>query len=166
MKFFPYLYFMQNNIIIRLAAEEDISAIGTLYSETVRNVNAKDYSPEQVDVWSSSGLDPERWKDRMAKQYFIVAEIDGIIAGFSSIDPKGYLDFMYVHKDYQRKGVAKALLDEIERKAHEQKNGLIYSHVSITARGFFEKHGYKHIRDLNDPYKGVVFVNSLMEKKI
>jgi putative acetyltransferase len=155
-----------HNIWLRPAVESDIPAIGSLYSETVRNVNSKDYSPEQVEVWSLSGDDQPRWRKSIAEQYFIVAEINGIITGFSSIDPEGYLDFMYVHKDYQRMGVAKALLDEIEQKAREQENNLIYSHVSITARGFFEKHGYKHIKDLNDPYKGVVFTNALMEKQL
>ncbi len=156
---------MQNhNITLRTAVEDDIPAIGALYTETVRNVNSIDYPAEQIDVWSLSGHDSERWKKHVAEQYFVLALIDDVIAGFGSIDPNGYLDFMYVHKDYQRMGVAKALLGEIERKAVEQKNPQIYSHVSKTARGFFEKFGYKHVRDLNDPYKGVIFINNLMVK--
>lgn len=149
---------------LRTAVHADIPAIGKLYAETVRNVNNADYSPEQIKIWSASGYEAERWEKRIAEQYFILAEINGKLAGFGSVDPSGYLDFMYVSKDHQRMGVAKAILDEIERKAAEQNNPQIYSHVSKTAFGFFKKHGYKKVRELNDPYKGVVFTNNLMVK--
>jgi putative acetyltransferase len=73
---------------------------------------------------------------------------------------------LYVHKDRQRIGVGAALLNEIERKALEQGNHEIYSHVSRTAKGLFEKHGYIHKEDLRDIYKGVLFINALMLKKL
>ncbi len=158
---------MQNHDIrLRHALEDDIPSIGLLYSETVRNVNSKDYSPGQIAVWSSSGSDPERWKNRITEQHFMVAELSGVVAGFGSITKDGYLDFMYVHKDYQRMGIAKTILNDLERKAAEQNNNLIYSHVSKTAHGFFEKHGYIFMRELSDPYKGVVFINALMIKPL
>lgn len=157
---------MKNNIILRTASIDDIPAIGKLYSETVRNVNSKDYSPEQIKVWSSAGDDYDMWKQRLSSQYFVIAEIQGVLAGFCSVTPTGYLDFLYVSKDHQRMGAAKNLLREIEHKAHEQKNNLIYSHVSKTAKGFFEKFGYKHERDIEDNYKGVMFINALMVKQL
>jgi len=173
----PYIYYIMNSITIRTARENDIAAIGWLFSETVRNVNAKDYTEDEIRAWSSSGENTAMWKKRIDEQYFIVAEINGIIAGFSSIDPKGYLDFMYVHTDYQRMGVAKKLLREIERKAYQQKNTSIFSHVSKTARVFFEKSEYKYSGDIVSPgfiysngkitpYDKVEFINSIMVKEI
>jgi putative acetyltransferase len=106
------------------------------------------------------------WKKRIKEQYFILAVINDVISGFGSIATDGYLDFMYVHKDYQRMGVAKSLLDEIERKAIEQKNPQVYSHVSKTAKGFFEKYGYEHKEDLRDVYKDIIFINALMVKEL
>lgn len=166
-----------NSITLRTATENDIPSIGKLFSETVRNVNAKDYTEEAIRVWSSLGENTGMWKKRIAEQYFIVAQINGVITGFSSIDPAGYLDFMYVHKDYQRMGVAKTLLEEIERKAIEQNNPEIFSHVSKTAMGFFEKAGYRYSGDIVSPgyiysdgivtpYNEVEFINSIMVKKI
>lgn len=151
-------------IKLRTANAGDIPAMSALYSETVQHVNNADYSPEQIKVWSGSAYDSARWEDRISTQYFILAEIDSKLAGFGSVDPNGYLDFMYVSKVHQRMGAAKAILDEIERKAEEQNNPQIYSHVSKTAFGFFEKYGYQKVRELNDPYKGVVFTNNLMVK--
>ncbi len=153
-------------IILRTATEDDIPAIIELYQGTVRTINAPDYTPEQIDVWASGAEDLKRWSDTVHKQYFVIAEIGKSIAGFSSITPEGYLDFLYVHKDRQRMGVGSALLNEIERKALKQGNHEIYSHVSRTAKGLFEKHGYIHKEDLRDMYKGMLFINALMVKKL
>lgn len=156
----------EKRITIRRAGEEDIPAITKLYNDTVRNINARDYTPQQIDVWASSAQNAARWQNAVKEQYFILAEISGKLAGFSSITPEGYLDFMYVSKDFQRCGAATALLCEIENKAHEQNNNMIYSHVSATARGFFEKNGYTVREIVEDHFGGEVFMNNVMEKRI
>ncbi len=153
-------------IILRTADEKDIPAIIELYQGTVRNVNSFDYTPEQTSVWASGAENTERWKTAVNEQYFVIAEIDGSIAGFGSIAPDGYLDFLYVHKDHQREGIGTALLSEIEEKAIGQNNSQIYSHVSSTAKGLFDRMGYIHKEDIRDIYKGVLFVNALMIKKL
>ena len=76
--------------------------------------------------------------------YFIVAVNRQFqIVGFSSITPQGYLHSMFVHKDFQSKGIATMLLEEIERYAIAEGIMRITSEVSLTARPFFEKKGYK-----------------------
>lgn len=151
---------------IREAKTNDARQIGNLYFDTVRTINAKDYNENQIKVWSESGLEYKKWERIIADQYFIVAEEDEVISGFATLTKDGYLDFMYVHKNFQRKGVAKMLLEEIERKAEEQKNPEIYSHVSKTAKGFFEKHGFYFDGKLVDEFKGETFINNLMKKKL
>ncbi|MDQ3020633.1 MAG: GNAT family N-acetyltransferase [Bacteroidota bacterium] len=151
---------------IREAEEKDIEGIIELYRETVRAVNAKDYNEEQIEIWSAGAENYDNWKKPISEQYFLVAVIDDIIVGLSSITPVGYLDFMYVHKDFQRRGIAKKLLIEIERKAAEQMNDEIFSHVSKTAKGFFEKYGYVYSGDDINKFKGVEFMNSIMKKKL
>lgn len=154
-------------IITRRAKSEDIDKITKLYFDTVTNVNSKDYSPEEIKVWSGSAHNNnERWERAVNEQYFIVAEMNKEIVGFGSIAENGYLDFMYVHKDHQRKGIALKLLNEIESKASEQKNKEIFAYVSITARPFFEKYGYEHAGYKIVTVKGVDFRDNLMIKKL
>ena len=155
-----------NSILIRLAVNEDIKSIASLFNTTIRTVNAKDYSPEEIEVWASCSKRTEGWVDRIKKQTFYVAEIKGVLVGFSSIEKDGYLDFMYVHSEYQRHGVANELLLSIERKAVEQNNEEIYSHVSVTAKPFFEKFGYVHDGNNINSLQGIDFVNSIMKKKL
>ena len=72
--------------------------------------------------------------------YFVVAvNQKSQIVGFSSITPQGYLHNMFVHKDFQDKGVATVLLNEIERYAAVMGIKRITSEVSLTARPFLRK---------------------------
>ena len=156
-----------NNILIRRAGENDLRAITELFRDTIQFINSKDYTPEQVEVWSAGANNTGRWSQSIENQYFIVAELNGVLAGFGSITREGYLDFMYVHKDYQRMGIASSLLTEIESKAAKQKNSEIYSDVSKTAKGFFEKMGYHCRKVVKDKaVNGVIFENNVMVKKL
>ena len=131
-----------NSIQIREANEYDLAEITQLFYDTIQTVNAKDYSKIQIDDWSSWYTDIEKWAKTINEQFFIVATIDNFIVGFASLARDGYLDFMFVHKDNQRQGIASRLLEKIENKAKEQRNETIYSDVSITARYFFERYGF------------------------
>lgn len=51
---------------------------------------------------------------------------------------------MFVHADYQQKGVATFLLAEIEKYATCHRIEMITSEVSLTAQTFFERKGYGH----------------------
>lgn len=47
-----------------------------LFVETIETVCHYHYSPEQISVWTCSSDNLERWKDKLAKQYFIIAEAE------------------------------------------------------------------------------------------
>ena len=111
-------------ITIRIALNTDIEEIQSLYRNTVLVINRRDYSQAEVEDWASCGDDPS--VNRQSE-----------IVGFSSITPQGYLHSMFIHKDFQGKGVATLLLNEIERYAVAAGITRITSEVSITARPFF-----------------------------
>jgi len=96
----------------------------------------------------------------------LIAEINGEIVGFADMDNTGYLDKLYVHKDFQRRGIATALVKELERSA--QKEGIFnfVTYASITARPFFEKQGYTVEAENKVIRKGITLVNYKMVKKI
>ena len=72
--------------------------------------------------------------------YFIVAVDQQLqIVGFSSITSQGYLHSMFVHKDFQGKGIATILLKEIERYAIEQGMERITSEVSLNCPPILQK---------------------------
>ncbi len=126
---------------IRQATPADLPQITRLFYETIQTINARDYPQDQIDDWSSWHTDP-RWSEKIASQYFIVAIHNEKIVGFASLTPTGYLDFMFTHKDHQRQGIASLLLSELEKKAIQQGNPEITTEASITAKPFFQHHGF------------------------
>ena len=85
-----------------------------------------------------------------------------IVIGFADMDRSGYLDRLYVHKDHQRQGVASALCDRLEKEIEADR---YLTHASITARPFFEKRGYKTVREQQVERNGVLLTNYVMERK-
>lgn len=135
-------------------------ATARLFSETVLNVNAKDYSPEQLRVWARSADDRERWERSFTGHRAVVAVLDGKVVGFGDIDPAGYLDRLYVHKDYQRRGIASLICDRLEPFA----DGDVVTHASITAKPFFRQRGYAVVRENTVEREGTTLVNFVMRK--
>lgn len=93
-----------------------------------------------------------------------MAEIDGIVVGFADLDPDGHLDCMYVHSDHQGIGVASALLLQVEESAAEQGLTRLYSDVSISARRFFERRGFRVVTAQTVVVRGQEFINYRVEK--
>lgn len=149
-------------MIIRAYRSEDCGEIAELFYNTVHTVNAKDYTKEQLNVWATGQVDLEKWDKSFREHVTVVAVLDGIIAGFGDIDPTGYLDRLYVHKDYQRTGIASAICDRLEGAV----SGNIVTYASITARPFFEKRGYRTVREQQVERQGILLTNFVMEKWI
>ena len=102
----------------------------------------------------------KKWNQSLQEHFSIVAVADDIIVGFGDIDQTGYLDRLFVHSGYQRKGIATAICDRLESAIQEN----IVTHASITARPFFEKRGYRVVREQQVERKGVFLTNFVMEK--
>ena len=77
------------------------------------------------------------------------------------IDKTGYLYRLYVHADYQGRGIATAICNQLERAVQ----GDITTHASITAKPFFEKRGYKVVKEQQVERQGILLANFVMEKE-
>lgn len=119
----------------------DQHKVGQLFYDTVHSVNRRDYTQEQVDVWApelvKEGLIPS-----LEREYAYVAEVRGQIVGFGDITRGGHLERLYIHKDFQRHGVASKILDALESKARELHLSEITTDASLTAKPFFLAKGY------------------------
>ena len=63
-------------------------------------INAKDYTIEQLNVWATGEVDLVEWNTSFLQHFTVVAVEGEQIVGFGDIDKIGYLDRLYVHKDY------------------------------------------------------------------
>ena len=153
-------------MIVRKYMPSDCMEITDLFYNTVHAVNSKDYTKEQLSVWATGKVDFEKWNHSLMNNCCLVAVEDGAIVGFGDIfedrDKTGYLDRLYVHKDYQGKKIATAICDELENIIQ---SGKIVTHASITARPFFEKRGYCVTAEQRVERQGVFLTNYIMEKQ-
>ncbi len=150
---------------IRKYTSRDLPEILSLFCNTVRTVNSRDYTPEQIDAWVGN-IDVRRWDSSLSEHYSLVAVIGGQIAGFGDMDDSGYLDRLYVHADHQRKGIATAICDRLEQYAVSTNAEKIVTHASITAKPFFEKRGYTVAKEQQVERAGILLTNYVMEKGV
>lgn len=155
------------NLLVRPYRPEDLEVLVDLFYETVHTVNAAQYTPEQLNAWAPLEEKEgriEKWRDSLSRNFSFVAEQAGKIVGFSDLQKDGYLNRLYIHKDYQRQGIAAALLNAVEKEAEKLALSEITVDASLTAKPFFEKHGYETIRQQTVVRKGVALINFKMVK--
>lgn len=149
-------------MLIREYQLSDCKELEELFYNTVHTVNVKDYTIEQLNVWATGQMELEKWNRSLQEHYSVVAVDKEVIVGFGDIDQWGYLDHLYVHVDYQGKGVATAICDKLEQAVDVEK---ITTHASITAKRFFESRGYSTVKERQVVRNGIALTNYLMEKK-
>ena len=137
-----------------------------LFYNTVHTVNAKDYNMEQLENWAPETIDKKKWEDRLTNNVCLVTIFNRKIVGFGELSEEGGIDTMYVHKNYQGKKIASRILKELTDYAHEHCFKTLTTEASITARPFFERHGFKVIKTQRNHYNDMVFVNYKMKKNI
>ena len=91
-------------ITIRPYVIADAKALWLLFFNTVRTVNSRDYSQKQVEAWAPDNFDFDIWQQRMAGIQPFVAEIDGVIVGYTDLQASGLIDHFFVTINIREKG--------------------------------------------------------------
>lgn len=149
----------------------DCQEVYQLFYDTVHSINTADYDKNQVDSWARSDIskgDLELWCRSLLDSHSLVMvnSNDEKILGFGNITREGYLDRLYVHKDYNGQGIGTILTNQLETYAIDLGLKEIVTQASITARPFFEKRGYKLIKEQTVERNNQHLTNFLMKKTI
>jgi len=134
-------------LILRKGVLQDLQEMLILFSETIATVCADNYNNEQIAAWVLSVNNHGRWHRLIEDQYFIVAMLNQKMVGFASLNHGNYVDVMYVHKDFQRQGIAQKLYTTLEDEARRLERTFVTADVSKTAKPFFEANGFKVIAE-------------------
>ena len=129
-------------------------------------MNRADYSDEQVRDGAPVVPDPNEWHDRMAGRRTLVAEEGGEVVGFAELEGEGHLDMLYLRGNAVGRGVGRRLYEALEREARGRGLGKIFTEASITARPFFERRGFRVIREQTVAVRGVSMTNFVTEKDL
>ncbi|MDO9402599.1 MAG: GNAT family N-acetyltransferase [Polaromonas sp.] len=153
-------------IAIRDFRPGDESALRDLFHASVQNLTASHYSQEQRDAWAPADHDVKAWGERIRHNRPFIAESDGVIAGFADLQPDGYIDHFFVSSECARRGVAAALMVHIHEAANARGIPQLYSNVSLTAEGFFQKCGFRVAERQLVDVRGQRLANARMEKSL
>ena len=153
---------MADAIAIRDYRLSDLDAVIAIYQAAIRAMPADIYKPQQIEAWSH--VDREEWSRARAAVPTWVAEADGAPAGFATLDAKGEIEWLFVRPDNQRKGVAAALLAHVEAVARQRWLERVFVQVAVTARPFFEKHGFREMKAVFIEREGQPLASYGMEK--
>lgn len=109
-----------------------------------------------IDFDARVGWWRERWRNELVPAAeIVVAEVDGGLAGFVTVDPKTqYLDQIVVAPELWGSGLATALLNEAKRRSP---NGLflLVNKDNARAIAFYAKHGFAYDGDDKNPVSGI-----------
>jgi putative acetyltransferase len=98
----------------------------------------------------------ERWRQELVPvAHVVVAEIDGQLAGFVTVDSDTmYLDQIVVAPEHWGSDIASALLDEAKRLSQ---NGLdlLVNKNNVRAIRFYEKSGFSYAGEDKNPISGI-----------
>jgi ribosomal protein S18 acetylase RimI-like enzyme len=139
----------KDQISIRLALEEDIPRLNGIEKSAAQLFRTVD-NLAWIDDYPP--LDPATLRSMIAQQNIWVAvTTDNTAVGFIAVqelDGMLYIAEMDVHEDWQRRGIARMMLTEVERQARERG----YEYVSLTTYRdvefngrFYAKMGFEEV---------------------
>ena len=134
---------------VRPYASADEDAAITLWQRTWQKAYPHLDFAARVAWWR------ERWRTELAPQArILIAEMDGVIEGFVTVDPKnGYLDQIVVAPEFWGSNVGTLLLDAAKRVAPAGIE-LLVNKDNARAIAFYEKHGFDMAGDDVNPVSG------------
>jgi GNAT superfamily N-acetyltransferase len=134
------------SVTIRPARLDDAAAISAVNCASIRGICSAVYTPYEIDVWTAL-LTPDKYLEPLRTQIMFVAEREGVIVGYSQLDPARELVLaVYVTPDAARAGVGSALLEKLEWAARERGLKRLVLDATLNAETFYTRSGYRPAR--------------------
>jgi ribosomal protein S18 acetylase RimI-like enzyme len=128
---------MTTNFIIREYRDKDFDAVTILW----RVAREKSLPEFQLEKGYFFYEDQDYFRNHVLRKNRVwVAEVDDRTVAFMAME-KDFIDQLYIHPDYQRRGMGCAFLD-FARKQSPDHVWLFTLQVNVNARAFYEKNGF------------------------
>ena len=135
-------------VLLRPYRAEDEDAAVALWLETWQRAYPSIDFAARVNWWR------ERWRSELVpKATIMVAEQEGALTGFVTIDASGYLDQLVVAPDRWGSELADALLDEAKRLSPDRIT-LLVNNDNTRAIRFYARNGFVHAGEDVNPTSG------------
>nr|WP_197501616.1 GNAT family N-acetyltransferase [Hyphomonas sp. Mor2] len=126
---------------IRPAKPEDYDALGQVMFEAIHQ-GPSHYTTAQSRAWAPKPRRGADWAARLSGKHIVVADLEGHLQGFMSIEPGGYIDFAYIHPRAQGTGLFRRLFEAVTAWADRQGETELSTHASLMAQPAFAAMGF------------------------
>ena len=128
---------MSGTFLIREYHDQDFDAVTILW-----RVAREKLLPEgQTDTGHNFYEDQDYFQNQILKKNCVwVVEMDHRLVAFMAMENE-FIDQLYVHPGYERRGIGKALLDFARNRSPEHL-WLYTLQSNVNARAFYEKYGF------------------------
>jgi GNAT superfamily N-acetyltransferase len=130
--------------VIRRATAADAEAVHKIVLLALRETNARDYPASVIDRLVLTL--PAKVASNLETWCAFVAIVNGQVVGTGSLNGQT-VSSVYVHPDYQGRGIATKLVDAVEGAFNAQFDGTLNVQSSVTAKPFYANRGFAIVRE-------------------
>lgn len=134
---------------IRKSQINDIHDIMKAHKISIQEICSKDYNPEQIAKWSDFNYSPEIWANSVNNEFHYVVEVNGTIEGFCHSaayeNGEGEIKGLYFTPKVAGLGIGREAFEIALNHLRERQCSRIYITATKTAKGFYEKMGFRAI---------------------
>jgi putative acetyltransferase len=142
------------NLIIRRARKEDSSKIIGAHRRSIREVCSRDYSPEQITVWSGHDFQEVRWHQTIdLDTVWVVADAADNIFGFGHLqiqEDKAELRGLYFVPEAIGLGFGKQMVSLMLKECKSRAVQSVSLTGTKTAKKFYEAVGFEQVGSMKE----------------
>ena len=157
----PDIVAAMKQIEIRKATDADVVPLSGLIRRTIRVSNSKDYDQQSIDLLCSI-FEPEQVSKRIVNELILLCFVGGDLIGTVGLR-RDYLRSLFIEPSYQRQGLGKVLVANIEQIARQNVISDILVHSSITAQRFYDALGYEFVEFQSYPEGAFVLMRKALD---
>ena len=148
-------------IEIRKATDADVVPLSGLIRHTIRVSNSKDYDQQSIDMLCSI-FEPEQVAKRIENEHILLCFSGVNLIGTAGLR-RDYLRSLFIEPTYQRQGLGKVLVANIEEIARQNAIPEILVESSVTARQFYETLGYEFVEFQQYPEGSFILMRKALD---
>jgi putative acetyltransferase len=153
-------------LAMRPMLPDDLPLLAEIFRAAIEELTADDYSEAQREAWASAADDEEEFGANLASELTLVATFGGAAIGFASLADNTRIDMLYVHPAASGQGAGAMLCDALEKLGAARGSKELTVDASDSARGFFEKRGFKAQSRNTVSLGGEWLANTTMKKPL
>lgn len=144
----------QGDLHVRPARGEDGAALAILHRDAILATSTVFYSNEERQSWAA-GLRADGYARAMSNGEVIeVAVNDSDVPVAFCGRRKASIEAVYVHPDYQHRGIGSLLLKRAEAALAGAGDRSLRVDASLSAIAFYQRHGYERAEDRTHKTRG------------